>query len=140
MTAENLLGQLELVRNVGHDRWTARCPAHADRTPSLAIRVTADGTVLLKCFAGCNVADITRAIGIQLSDLFPARYAGDSAKHIQRPFLRDQVFDMIRTEIGIIWVIARDLHAKRDVSERDYDRLCEAVAKIERIAEASYGI
>ena len=40
------------------------CPAHEDRDPSLSIRVTADGLLLLKCFAGCHFEDILRAAGI----------------------------------------------------------------------------
>jgi putative DNA primase/helicase len=34
--------------------WTARCPAHDDRTPSLSIRDADDGKVLIRCHAGCN--------------------------------------------------------------------------------------
>ena len=33
--------------------WTARCPAHDDRTPSLSIR-DAGGKVLVRCHAGCE--------------------------------------------------------------------------------------
>jgi hypothetical protein len=33
--------------------WTARCPAHDDRNPSLSITEDRDGRVLLHCFAGC---------------------------------------------------------------------------------------
>jgi len=34
--------------------WTARCPAHNDRTPSLSIRDADDGKVLVRCHAGCD--------------------------------------------------------------------------------------
>ena len=34
--------------------WTARCPAHDDRTPSLSIRDGDDGKVLIRCHAGCD--------------------------------------------------------------------------------------
>src|SRR4029077_3161548 len=34
--------------------WTARCPAHDDRTPSLSIRDADDGKVLIRCHAGCD--------------------------------------------------------------------------------------
>jgi putative DNA primase/helicase len=34
--------------------WTARCPAHDDRTPSLSIRDADDGKVLVRCHAGCD--------------------------------------------------------------------------------------
>jgi putative DNA primase/helicase len=34
--------------------WTARCPAHDDRTPSLSICDADDGKVLIRCHAGCD--------------------------------------------------------------------------------------
>jgi putative DNA primase/helicase len=34
--------------------WTARCPAHDDRTPSLSIPDADDGKVLVRCHAGCD--------------------------------------------------------------------------------------
>jgi putative DNA primase/helicase len=51
--------------------WIARCPAHEDAKASLSIGEGADGRALLKCFAGCSVEDVTRALGLDLTDLFP---------------------------------------------------------------------
>lgn len=34
--------------------WLARCPAHEDRNPSLAIHDADDGKVLVCCHAGCD--------------------------------------------------------------------------------------
>ncbi len=51
--------------------WTACCPAHADREPSLSIGLGEQGQVLLKCFAGCPIERITEAMGLTLTDLFP---------------------------------------------------------------------
>jgi putative DNA primase/helicase len=34
--------------------WTACCPAHDDRTPSLSISISDDGRVLVRCHAGCE--------------------------------------------------------------------------------------
>jgi CHC2 zinc finger len=34
--------------------WVARCPAHDDRTPSLSVRDSTNGKVLLGCHAGCE--------------------------------------------------------------------------------------
>jgi hypothetical protein len=42
------------VRTSGKQRM-ARCPAHADRQPSLSVGVGDDGRILLKCHAGCEV-------------------------------------------------------------------------------------
>src|SRR5262245_42732112 len=70
MTAtERILPRLSAVRPRGENRWTARCPAHEDRSPSLAIRQTHDRT-LIKCWAGCKASDVLAAIGLKLGDLF----------------------------------------------------------------------
>ena len=53
MDAEQLLTRLGKLRRTGADRYVARCPAQADRGPSLAIRELADGHLLLHCFASC---------------------------------------------------------------------------------------
>lgn len=50
---------------------SARCPAHEDGTASLSVSEGADGKVLLKCFAGCEVADVVAALGLTMKDLFP---------------------------------------------------------------------
>ncbi len=69
MTAAEVLGRLEKVRPNGSG-WTARCPAHEDRTPSLAIGEGADGQVLLTCHAGCSFEAVVAAMDLQMSDLF----------------------------------------------------------------------
>lgn len=38
--------------------WVARCPAHDDRTPSLALCDTDEGKVLFHCYAGCAQAEV----------------------------------------------------------------------------------
>ncbi|MFH1742170.1 MAG: DUF3987 domain-containing protein [bacterium] len=51
--------------------WLGRCPSHNDRTPSLSIGTGDDGRILLKCFAGCSIENITTSLGISMRDLFP---------------------------------------------------------------------
>ncbi|MGE5568911.1 MAG: CHC2 zinc finger domain-containing protein, partial [Rhodospirillales bacterium] len=41
--------------------WMARCPAHDDRSPSLAIHER-DGRVLVHCFAGCGQEAVIEAL------------------------------------------------------------------------------
>jgi hypothetical protein len=38
--------------------WTARCPAHDDREPSLSIRSADGDAVLVRCHAGCEQAAV----------------------------------------------------------------------------------
>lgn len=73
MSAETLLNRLERVKRTGDGRWIACCPAHGDRSPSLAIRETDDGRVLVHCFAGCEPGAIVAAVGLQIRDLFPEK-------------------------------------------------------------------
>jgi putative DNA primase/helicase len=42
--------------------WTARCPAHDDRNPSLSIRETDHGKVLVHCHAGCSQTHLIAAL------------------------------------------------------------------------------
>jgi len=66
-----LLGRLEGVRKTGPDKFMARCPAHNDQSPSLSIRETEDGKILLYCFPGCSAQDVLDAIGLTFEDLYP---------------------------------------------------------------------
>ncbi|MGE3809059.1 MAG: AAA family ATPase [Gemmataceae bacterium] len=52
--------------------WSACCPAHDDRQPSLSIAEGEDGRVLLKCHAGCSLEAICEAMGLEPTDLFVA--------------------------------------------------------------------
>ncbi|WP_375282442.1 DUF7146 domain-containing protein [Sphingobium yanoikuyae] len=54
-----------LVRKLGghwrHGKGMCRCPAHADRNPSLSVRVGTNA-LLYKCWAGCDTRDVIREI------------------------------------------------------------------------------
>lgn len=52
MTAEIIAKALS-GRKAGSG-WTAQCPAHDDRKPSLSLTDTRDGKVLVRCHAGCE--------------------------------------------------------------------------------------
>ena len=56
MTAE-FIAQALLGRKVG-DGWTALCPAHDDRKPSLSINCGVDNKILVRCHAGCEQRDV----------------------------------------------------------------------------------
>jgi hypothetical protein len=68
MTVEAVLEKLEGVRP-NRGGWIARCPAHADRSPSLSVREGRSG-VLLHCFAGCAIEAVAAAIGVRVAELF----------------------------------------------------------------------
>lgn len=57
-------------RKVGQG-WTARCPSHDDRRPSLSVAPGSDGRVLMHCHAGCPIDQVLFAIGLTPRDIMP---------------------------------------------------------------------
>jgi hypothetical protein len=70
MNLEAILHRLQAVKR-GGGGWMARCPAHADKSPSLSLR-DENGKVLLHCFGGCSIEAISQALRIKVADLFCA--------------------------------------------------------------------
>lgn len=69
-----LLARLANVQAVGHDRWTATCPAHGSgKNKALSVALKGD-RLLLHCFAGCAPDAVLEALGLTWRDL----YAKDS--------------------------------------------------------------
>ena len=134
----NLLNRLEKVKG-SKGRWTACCPAHADRSPSLAITQLDDERILLKCFAGCSAYEIVTAVGMDIGDLFPKEnklgYTHDTQfkKSERRPFYATDLMRIIHFEALITSIAAFDLAEGRQVSTEDRKRLKTA---FERINEA----
>lgn len=81
---ETMISKLERTRKTPTG-WTARCPAHADRSPSLSVKESRGGTILVRCFAGCNVKAIVHAIGLEMRDLFPNARTARAPKPQPRP-------------------------------------------------------
>lgn len=73
----NLLTRLEKVKPHGDKKWMACCPAHEDKSPSLAIKENRDGTILIHCFAGCGAAEVLRAVDLTMADLFSEKTIDD---------------------------------------------------------------
>lgn len=131
----DLLNKLEKVKG-SKGRWVACCPAHVDRSPSLAITETDDGRILLKCFAGCSAQQVVEAVGMDLTDLFPndnnldRLKANHINKPVRRPFYASDLLKIIQFEALLTSVAAFDLSQGRQVSEGDRKRLKTAVSRI----------
>src|SRR5690348_2556717 len=53
------------------DGYMARCPCHDDNTASLSLKRVNDGTILVRCFAGCATTNVVQTLGLMMRDLFP---------------------------------------------------------------------
>lgn len=69
MTAADFAG-LTNARRCGKGKWVAKCPAHADRIPSLSITEGRKHPVVFTCRSqGCSREDILAAMGISWGDV-----------------------------------------------------------------------
>lgn len=128
MSAEILLSNLDKVRKTGAETWLACCPAHADRRASLSIRETADGCVLVHCFAGCSVHEVVAAAGVEISDLFPPRQ--HHGKPERRPFPAMDVLRALAFESLVVATVARAAAVGKVVTPADSERAILASSRI----------
>jgi hypothetical protein len=135
MSVETLLTQLDGVKRTGADRWLAKCPAHDDRNPSLAIRELDDGRVLVHDFGGCAVEDVLSAVGLQFDTLFPEPLG--EFKSERRPFPAVDVLRALEFEALIVATAASNIANGIEVSEEDRIRLRVAHGRIEAAVEES---
>ena len=139
--AEKILLLLQGVRKRGLAQWAARCPAHEDRGPSLSIRELPDSRVLVHCFAGCDVGEILAAMGLQVSDLFPARVGGDShaLSRVHKPWTERAVFNALRADLFLALVLLHRASRDTPLSPDERQAAGNAAARIDRyLTELSY--
>jgi hypothetical protein len=135
MSAAPLIDCLDGVKRTGPGRWIAKCPAHDDRQPSLAVRELDDGRVLLHCFAQCAVEDVLAAVGLTFDTLFPERPIDERRKPERRSFPAADVLRALTTEIAIVVIYVADHRAGHIASHQDHERFLLACS---RIGQADY--
>lgn len=131
-----LLARLDKVKGTGPGRWLSCCPAHNDRSPSLAIREAEDGTILVKCFTGCSTPDVLRALDMEMHELFPRRDS-DAFRASKRPgerWVPRDVLAAIAREALIVMLAAEAVHAGKVLAPGDLDRLAQAVGRLRAAA------
>jgi hypothetical protein len=137
MTADALLSRLDRVRKTGAGRWIARCPAHDDRSPSLAVRELDDGRVLAHCFGGCDAASVLDAAGLTFEDLFPERLPGDNLRKERRPFNAADVLRCLAFEALVVHQCARCILQGTQLTDLDRERLLVAVSRFQHGMEVA---
>jgi len=137
MNIDTLLSHFDGVKKTGHDNYVARCSAHDDRNPSLAISEGDGGRLLLKCWAGCETEDVLSAVGLKFADVMPERIG---AEHSYKPLKFDvrQVLAGISHEIMVVCLIADRLSA--EANEEDQARLILAAGRLNNALEMSQSL
>ena len=124
---ENILNRLTKVKG-RNGAYTACCPAHGDKSPSLAIRELDDGRILMKCFANCSVQEIMGAIGMEIGDLFPD--TNKDLPPVKRKYYATDLLRVIEFEAWVVSVAAYSMSTGKQLSDTDRDRMKVAQARI----------
>jgi hypothetical protein len=136
MTVELVLAGLERVRRTAPGKWQACCPAHEDRAPSLAIRETDDGRVLLHCFGGCSTEAVIGVLGLRWEDLMEPLPPGvHHMPKVRRPWSVGDALELIDQEATLLAVIVSDAARRGALPESIKDRALKATGRLTHVVE-----
>jgi hypothetical protein len=134
VTVEVLLSRLSKVRG-RNGSWTACCPAHDDKSPSLAIKDDG-GKVLVHCFGGCSVEAVLGAVGMDLTELFPPK-PQEYRPQPKAKFYASDLLRVIAMEARIVAIGAYDMGKGKTLPATDLARLQLACQRINSALEAT---
>lgn len=112
---EWVIQRFDKVRKAGKDAWTAVCPAHNDKSPSLSIKDTPE-KILIHCHAGCDPVVIMGNVGLEMADLF----------HTQRVHHTTEKAAQAEIDELILLIAREDRAAGKRISEQDKKTEAEA--------------
>jgi hypothetical protein len=128
---EMVLSRLEHVKQRKESQWSAKCPAHEDNSPSLSVRQTDEGSVLVHCFGGCSFAEIFSSINLEPSHAYPPRHkSGFEPKRTPKLVTPGQALEIVAGEAFFAAVCASDLSRGKALAESDLDRLHKSAGRI----------
>lgn len=139
---DRLLPRLDGIKPMGDARWLALCPSHVDKRPSLSVRETDDGTLLIKCWAGCGVAEIVGALRLHLRDLFPAKpwTPGQQRRPLRRRWFPHEAMTALEGELWLAAVLAGDIARRGTATPDEATRLTRVAARVAAAArEVGHG-
>jgi hypothetical protein len=137
---DTILDRLESVRKRQLGQYSARCPAHDDKGPSLSVRESTDGAVLIHCFAGCTPHEILASIDLELHDLFPPRERPQGApQRIPRLLTAAQALELLSEKATLVAVAAGNVGHGATLSPKDRDDVIQAARYINWIRHEATG-
>jgi hypothetical protein len=140
MSVDKLLNNLKKVQRKANNAWMACCPAHDDRSPSLSIKDTGDGKLVLKCFAGCETIDVLGAICLDWEDVMPPKQPVERIQTMkpQKPTIyATDALRVVKTEAQIITMAAMDITKGRKINEPEMARIKLAMERIKTLTDGA---
>lgn len=115
----------------------AFCPSHDDRKGrSLSVSVGREDQVLMHCFAGCSIHEITQAIGLNPADLFPCTKSKYNPQ-VRSYFNEWQILSALQHDAMVVLIAAHWIRVGRTLPKSDADFLSKAVVRIHEAASYS---
>ena len=137
---EVLLARLDGVQKSGKG-WRSFCPSCGGRSRKLAISEGNGGTLLVHCFSCNDTAAILSAVGLSVSDLFPAPIrdqSPDGRRAAQQAFKQTAwaaALGVLAREATVVEIAAHDLADSKPLSDTDHARLLLACERVEQARE-----
>ena len=129
---ETLLARLESVKKSGSG-YLARCPAHADKSPSLHI-TQEGGKILIHCYAGCCAQDIVAAVGLSMRDLFEDSPLSQAQRRGHAIAARKRRFAILADhELSIVKIAQRRIAAGERLDPQNHARYQQAQARLKKL-------
>ncbi len=129
MAINDILNRLDRVKETGNGKYLACCPAHDDKSPSLAIGETDDGLVLLHCFVGCDTESILSALSLEFSDLY-LKPLGNHFKPSPMRVSPREILASLDHESLVVALIGADFIKRQSLDDATWKRLAKAVNRI----------
>lgn len=116
----------------------AFCPSHDDRKGrSLAVSKGREEQILIYCFAGCSVHEITGAIGLNAADLFLKSDRQTYDPQTRSYFNEWQILSALQHDAIVVLLAARSMLTGKVLPESDIEFLSKAVIRINEAASYS---
>lgn len=140
MSVEKILNKLTKVKRTSNSSWLACCPSHDDRSPSLSIKDTGEGKLMLNCFAGCETIDVLGALGLDWEDVMPPKQPLEKIETVKpqkHTLYATDALRVLKIESQIIVMAAFDIQKGRPIKEAEMARITLAMERIKTVTEAA---
>ena len=118
--------------------YLAFCPSHNDRKGrSLAVSLGRQDQVLLHCFSGCAIHEITGAIGLNVADLYP-KSVSKYDRQTRSYFNEWQILTALQHDAIVVLIAARSMLSGKGLPESDVAFLSQAVIRINQAVSYSW--
>lgn len=137
--AETFLSKLSKVRERTPNEWTACCPAHEDKHPSLGVRVEREPEgekILVNCLAGCSFFDIVESVGMTVSEFFPERRKPDTLhKRMQPKFSAQTLLGLLNRDLIRVGLLAAQKTRTGTLTADELQALSDAEQRLAHLME-----